>query len=62
MYNPKRCCSEEEKNIKRYSGDGYHEDAFASEHSMTNVASNPVTEHYHVKGFNDVAGESSTYS
>ncbi|GAA0076270.1 hypothetical protein UT300005_06480 [Clostridium sp. CTA-5] len=59
MYRPKRCCSEEEKNVKRYSGEGYHEIGMASDHSMSDLASNPLTENYHVKGFNDVAGKRS---
>ncbi|NFE96515.1 hypothetical protein [Clostridium botulinum] len=60
MYTPKRTCSEEEKNVKRYNGDGYHDLGMVTENEMSNVASNPLTEHYHVKGFNDSAGEKST--
>ncbi|AOR24923.1 hypothetical protein [Clostridium taeniosporum] len=59
MYKPKRCCSEEEKNVKRYNGEGYHELGMATEHSNKVVASNPITEHYHVKGFNDIEGKNS---
>lgn len=59
MYTLKRSCGEEEKNVKRYNGEGYHEVGMVKENSTSNIASNPVTENYHVKGFNDVEGKDS---